>query len=73
MCHALPVRGATLRLPSSWKSRSPLKLRQFLAGPLTLGLPELLSSTLAPLEEAGVMKGLTVDTLQGTQIGALPT
>lgn len=66
MCHALPFCGATLCLPSSWKSRSPLKLRQFLAGPLTLGLPELLSPTLAPLEETGVMKGLAVGALQGT-------
>lgn len=71
MCHALPVSGATLCLPSSWKFHSPLKLRHFLAGPLTLGLPELLSPALAP-PEAGVLKGLAEGALQGTHIGALP-
>lgn len=73
MCHALPVCGATLHLPSSWKSHSPLKLRHFLAGPWTLCLPELPSPTRVPFEEAGVTKGLAEGALHGTQIGALPT
>lgn len=69
MCHSLPVCGATLHLPSSWKSNSPLKFRHFLAGPLTLVLPELLSPTLVPLEETVVEGDEVVSrgcALQGT-------
>lgn len=60
-------------LPPGRRSHSLLKCRHFLAGPLTLGLPELLSLTLVSLEAAEVMKGLAESAFQGTQIGALPT
>lgn len=56
MRHALPVCGTTLFLPTSRKFHSALKLRHFLAGPLTQSLPELLFPAPAPLEEAGVRK-----------------